>query len=344
MFKIIRGDIIKHEIDLKKYNLRTDLLVDENIEYSDISIDEYEEIKIYNTYLNKKEACNLNKKEGRYITIEFNDATDENNRKNIEHILTKYLKLIINETVSKSDNCLIIGLGNDKSTPDSLGPKVIENITVTRHLYLLNMLDNNYKVISAFIPGVSGTTGIETQELIKNAVDSIKPDFIIVIDALASSSLDRVNKTIQITNTGISPGSGVGNARKELSYDTLGIPVIALGVPTVVDLATIVSDTIKYMHKNYAFNKKYLSNPMCKLISSTKINYLKEDLDIKEEDKTYLLGLVGTLTEKEIKELINEVLTPIGYNMMITPKEIDFDIKCLSNIISNSINKALKKD
>lgn len=239
---------------------------------------------------------------------------------------------------------MIIGLGNIKSTPDSLGPKVIEGITITRHLYLLDALDSDYRVISAFIPGVSGSTGIETSDLIKDAINSVKPDFIIVIDALASSSIERINKTIQITNTGISPGSGVGNSRKELSIDTLGVPVIALGIPTVVDLATIVSDTIKYMHKNYAFNKKFIHNPISKLINSNKINYLKEEIDIKEEDKSYLLGLVGTLSEYEIKELIKEVLTPIGYNMMITPKEIDFDIKCLSVIISNSINKALKKD
>ena len=179
--------------------------------------------------------------------------------------------------------------------------------------------------------------------MIKNAVKSSKPDFLIVIDALASGSIERVNKTIQITDTGISPGSGIGNSRKEISIDTIGIPVIAIGVPTVVDAVTVVSDTINYMHKNYAFNKKYLTNPMSRLISNTKINYLKEKIDIKEEDKSYLLGLVGTLTESEIKQLIYEVLTPIGYNLMVTPKEVDFEIKILSEIISGSINKVLKK-
>ena len=334
---------MKHSVDLKKYNLRTDLIVDENSNFKDNFIREFDGIKVLNIDLIENDAKKLNKKKGKYITIEFIDATDKDNRINLEKTLTKYLKYIITATVKDSDNCLVIGLGNDKSTPDSLGPKVIENITVTRHLYMLDMLDPNYKVISAFIPGVSGVTGIETKDLIKNAIDSVKPDFILVIDALASSSIARVNKTIQITNTGISPGSGVGNTRIELSYDTLGVPVIALGIPTVVDLPTIVSDTIKYMHKNYAFNKKFIHNPINKLVIPTKINYLKEEVDIKEEDKSYLLGLIGTLSEHEIKELIKEVLTPIGYNMMITPKEIDFDIKCLSNVISNSINEALKK-
>ena len=335
---------MKHSVDLKKYNLRTDLIIDEKTSFNKEYINEYNNIKVLNIDLNEWDAKELNKKKGKYITIEFEDVTDKDNRVNLEKTLTKYLKYIIDKTVEKRSECLIIGLGNKDSTPDSLGPKVIENITVTRHLYWLDMLDSEYNVISAFIPGVTGTTGIETQELIKCAINSVKPDFIIVIDALASSSIERVNKTIQITNTGISPGSGVGNSRKELSIDTLGIPVIALGIPTVVDLATIVSDTIKYMHKNYAFNKKFIKSPINKLVSSTTINYLKEDLDIKEDDKSYLLGLVGTLSEEEIKELIKEVLTPIGYNMMITPKEIDFDIKCLSCVISNSINKALKKD
>lgn len=337
------GEIMKHSVDLKKYNLRTDLIIDKDDKFKNDFNEEVEGIKVLNVELNDNDALKLNKKIGRYITIEFSDVTDKNNRANLELTLTKHLKEIISSTTKKNENCLIIGLGNKESTPDSLGPKVIENITITRHLYLLNMLDPEYRIISAFIPGVSGTTGIETKDLIKNAIDSVKPDFIIVIDALASSSIERVNKTIQITNTGISPGSGVGNSRKELSFDTLGIPVIALGIPTVVDLPTIVSDTIKYMHKNYAFNKEFINNPINKLVSPTKINYLKNKIDIKDEDKSQLLGLVGTLSEYEIKELIKEVLTPIGYNMMITPKEIDFDIKCLSSVISNSINESLKK-
>ena len=337
------GEIMKHSVDLKKYNLRTDLIIDNNIELNTQINNEYNDIKVTNVELNENEAKTLGKKKGKYITIEFSDATDKDNRLNLEKTLSKYLSIIIKESVKKSDNCLVIGLGNKESTPDSLGPRVIDNITVTRHLYLLDMLDEEYKIVSAFTPGVSGTTGIETSDLIKNVIDSVKPDFIIVIDALASSSIERVNKTIQITNTGISPGSGIGNSRKEISFETLNIPVIALGIPTVVDLPTIVSDTIKYMHKNYAFNKKFLNNPINKLVSSTKINYLKEDIKISEKDKSYLLGLVGTLSESEIKKLIEEVLTPIGYNMIITPKEIDFDIKCLSKVISNSINKVLKK-
>ena len=261
----------------------------------------------------------------------------------VKECLIKTIKKILKPYITDDSSVLIVGLGNSESTPDSLGPRVIKNINITRHIYLLDDLDTQYRCISAFIPGVMGNTGIETSELIKNAVKSSNPDILIVIDALASMSVERVNKTIQITDTGINPGSGIGNNRKEISKETIGIPVIAIGVPTVVDAVSIVADTINYMHKNYAFNKKYINNSMNKLISSTKINYLKEQLEIDDKDKSLLLGLVGTLSDNEIRNLINEVLTPIGYNLMITPKEIDFQIKMLSDVISSSLNEALKK-
>ena len=334
---------MKHTIDLKKYNLRTDLIIENNTEFQDKTINNYDNVTISIVNLDEFEAKLINKKKGTYITIEFDDITDSSNMKKVEEAIIKCLKIILKDTIKRDFSCLIVGLGNIDSTPDSLGPKVISQITVTRHLFLIGDVDSTYNCISAFIPGVTGNTGIETSELIKNAIDSVKPDFIIVIDALASSSIERLNKTIQITDTGISPGSGIGNSRKEISYDTYKVPVIAIGVPTVVDAVSVVSDTINYMHKNYAFNKKYLNSPINRLISSSKINYLKEKIEIEEEDKSYLLGLVGTLNEKEIRQLIYEVLTPIGYNLMVTPKEVDFEIRKLSEVISNSINKVLKK-
>ena len=188
---------------------------------------------------------------------------------------------------------------------------------------------------------MTGDSGIETSDLIKNIIDTVKPTYLIVIDALASLSIERVNKTIQMSDTGIHPGSGVGNSRKEISKDTLGIPVISIGIPTVVDAVSVVTDTINYMHKNYAFNKKFMNSPINNLVRSSQINYLKEKIEINNEDKTKLLGLIGNLSEVEIRKLIYEVLTPIGYNLMVTPKEIDFVIKKLSNILSNGINKTV---
>ena len=337
---------MKHEIDLSKYKIRTDLVLEEIDKNKDISSIIYEEnnIKITDCKVDENISDLINKKIGDYITIEFEDVTDSENRESVEKVFVKYLKDMLKRTNIKDNNtCLIIGLGNPKSTPDSLGPLVINNIIVTRHLFILGDVDDNFREVSAISPGVTGTTGIETSDLINSIVNNIKPDFIIVIDALASSSIERVNKTIQISNTGIQPGSGVGNSRKEISFDTLGIPVIAIGIPTVVDAVSVVSDTISFMHKHYAFNKKFINDPLSKLVSSSSINYLKKEVEIKNQDKTNLLGIVGSLNEFEVRELIYEVLSPIGYNLMVTPKEIDFIIEKLSDVISSGINKSLHK-
>jgi len=331
---------MKHEIDLKKYQIRTDLLIETiNNENIDSINDIYDNIKVTTVNITEESSTILNKKIGKYITIEFEDVTDIENEKNVEFIFNKYLNILINDYLDKS--CLVIGLGNEKSTPDSLGPLCAKNIVVTNHLMLYSKLDEGFSQVSSFSPGVTGETGIETSVVIENIVKSIKPDFLIVVDALASQSIERVNKTIQMTNTGIHPGSGVGNSRKEISFETLNIPVIAIGIPTVVDAVSVVSDTINYMHKHYAYNKKFIINPISKIVNSSHINYLKKDIIVKNEDKINLLGLVGSLSEQEIRQLIYEVLTPVGYNLMVTPKEIDFVIKKLSNILSNGINKSL---
>ena len=280
----------------------------------------------------------LNKKKGKYITLEFDDVTDTNNREKVINILTTILKKILK--LNKDSFGLIVGLGNDKSPPDSLGPIVVNDIVVTNHLYLLNELSSGYKRLAAINPGVMGETGIETSDIIESIVKKIKPSYLVVIDSLASKSIERLNKTIQITDTGIHPGSGIGNKRKEISFETLGIPVIAIGVPTVVDATVIVSDTINFIYKNYAFNKEYMNKPKSKLTFNN-VNYLKKEVKENKKDKEQLLGLVGTLNEEELQKLLYEVLNPIGYNLMVTPKEIDFIIDKLSNTISMSINNSM---
>jgi len=334
---------MKHEIDLSKYSVRTDLAI-ESIENRinkvgiRISTKNYNDILVTNAIVSRKGSKALGKKPGKYITIEFSDITDETNRKNVTNVLIKELKKII-RIKNKEDHILIIGLGNDKSTPDSLGPLTVDQITVTNHLYEMNLVDRTYQRVSAFNTSVMGKTGIETSDLIQKVIELLRPTLVIVIDSLASSSISRVNKTIQMTDTGIHPGSGIGNARKEISKDVLGIPVVAIGVPTVVGAVTIVSDTIEFLTKHYVYAKKNSSNPKYKLI--TNANYLKEELNISESERKDLLGLVGTLTEEEIKLLIQDVLTPIGYDLMVTPKEIDFTINELGEVISNSLNKLL---
>lgn len=340
---------MKHEIDLKKYQIRTDLLVeqidDNNKDGITTKVYEDNNIKITDVEVDESGSKKIGKKPGDYITIEFEDVTDFNNKEDVKIIFSKKLKEILNKTnIKKDDKCLVIGLGNDKSTPDSLGPLTVENTLVTNHLFMYGEIEEGFRSVSAMIPGVTGTTGIETSDLIKSVVEGTKPDFLIIIDALASQALSRVNKTIQISNTGIHPGSGVGNSRKEISKDTIGIPVIAIGIPTVVDAVTVVSDTIHYMHKHYAFHKKFIKNPLSKLVSSNQINYLKKEVDINSEDKLNLLGIVGSLNESEIKQLIFEVLTPIGYNLMVTPKEVDFVVDKLADVLGNGINMALHEN
>ena len=328
------------EKDLQNYKIRTDLAIDEKIENREniiIKTNVYDDIKVTNVNVLKK-IEEINKKPGNYITIEFDDVTDYDNNKKVEKIFIKELKKIIKNYF----NILIVGLGNKACTPDSIGPLVTENIIVTNHLYELGLLDVGFRRISIINPGVKGTTGLETSSIIKGVISELKPDLIIAIDSLASSSLEHLNKTIQITDTGISPGSGVGNKREELSKDTLGIPVIGIGVPTVVDAATIVNDTIEYMYKHYAYNKKNYNNPINKLVINP--NYLKENIEITKEDRSLLLGIVGTLLPNEIRELIYEVLSPIGYNLMVTPKEIDFEVKKISELIAHAINNALNEN
>ena len=176
---------------------------------------------------------------GEYITIEFKDIFNNTLSKDLVNAI-KYL--FKKNNINELSSALIVGLGNEKSTPDSLGPLVIDNIIVTRHLEILGL--NSNRVVSAIKPGVTGSTGIETKDIIKSVVDKIKPDFIIVIDSLKSKSLKRLNKTIQLTDTGIHPGSGVQNKREKISEEVLGIPVIAIGVPTVCDIKTITNEKI----------------------------------------------------------------------------------------------------
>lgn len=333
-----------HNINLSKYKIRTDLAIEvikENMEGITSNIIEEDDIKITEVSIDEKVSNKVGKKSGRYITIEFDDITDYDNSKKVENIFSKTLYKLLNDLkLNDNNSCLVVGLGNSKSTPDALGPLSVSNILVTNHLFKLGDVEEGFRPVSVTIPGVMGQTGLETSEIIYAIVKKFKPDFVIVIDALASQSVERVNKTIQITDTGIHPGSGVGNSRKEISFETLNIPCIAIGVPTVVDAITIVSDTINYMHKHYSYSKANIDNPTNKLMVYSP-NYLKKKIEVNDKDKQTLLGMVGTLNDEEVKQLLYEVLTPIGYNLMVTVKEVDFLIEKLSLIISNGINKAL---
>ena len=303
-------------------------------------VESYQEKDIKVDYIKLEKNNILNKKQGDYITISFQDITDINNFQMVLKVLEKELLRIFSlSNIKKEAKCLIIGLGNSKSTPDSLGYETVKNIIVTRHLYELGEVDKKYRNVSVLEPNVIGNTGIESRDVIMGVIKETTPDFIIAIDSLSASNIERIQKTIQITNTGIQPGSGIGNNRGELSIDTIKIPVIAIGVPTVVSSAVIVHDTINYLIKKVSYHKKNFLKD--KLTPSYNINYLKASEDLTIEEKKELLGLVGGLNEEEIKELIYEVLNPIGYNLIVSTKEIDFIIEKLGKLLGDGLNSVL---
>lgn len=330
-----------HKVDLSNYELRTDLIIEKKID--NLINNSYQEgnIKVDDITISKNID---NKQKGKYITISYEDITDYNNYNNVLNVFIKELKKIFEYLkIKDTDKCLIIGLGNRHIISDALGSLTISNITVTRHLYLLNDVDKRYRNVSILEPSVIGMTGVDSIEIIKGVIKNIKPDFIICIDSLCAKNIERLNKTIQITTSGIKPGSGIGNNRFELSKNTLGVNVIAIGVPTVVDSAVIVSDTINYLYKKIGYFKNNQNNVKDKLKPLHKINYLKNNNDLEKEDREKLLGMIGNLNELELQHLIWEVLTPINANMIVTTKEIDFIITKLSNLIAEALNKSLHK-
>ncbi len=309
------------------YNFRTDLALERRDIYQKVNnLKQIDGIKSTEEEINEKlkvtrvEILNKNgekaigKPVGNYVTIDVKKlklAEDEDIQKASE-VVTKELKKIINIHTDKQGDILVVGLGNIYVTPDALGPKVINEIDFTRHIikYLQQYVDEGTRPVSAISPGVLGTTGIETVEILKGIVDNIHPKLLIVIDALASRSIDRISSTIQISDTGIVPGAGVGNTRQEISQTTLGIPVIALGIPTVVELATLVSDGIDIF-----------------------IDRLQE----KAESNEYLNKLQQNDKYEEVKEALN-----VGdYNMIVTPKEIDDLIENMKDIVARGINFAV---
>lgn len=339
---------MKNRIDLSKYQVRTDLII-ENID-KDLNKDNIntkvinDDLKVTTINVDDKLMGKLNKKVGTYITIEFEDITNHEDRVMVEELFVEQVRLLIDKLgISDDDTCLVLGLGNKNSTADSLGPLVVDKILVTRHLFELGTnVKEGIRSVAAISPGVMATTGIETYDVIISIIDKIKPKFLIVIDSLASSSIDRINKTIQLTDTGIHPGSGVGNNRREISLDTIGIPVIAIGVPTVVESTIIVNDTINYLFKHLSYIKN--NYQMNKLIFTHNKDYLDNvSDDLSLDEKKEISGMLGELSEEDKRNLISEVLTSLDYNMIVTPKEIDFLIDNLGKVLAKGIDKSLHK-
>lgn len=291
---------------------RTDLALEvrekfeqDNVEVEGVILKETyhknKEIKVTTvTIENEHGAKVMGKPIGTYITIEAPKLSeeDESYHKPLSKEVARYLKKLMGE--KKEEHVLIVGLGNRDITPDALGPQVVDNLFVTRHLikeYGQEFKeDNKMEIMSAIAPGVMGQTGMEVSEILNGIIHETHPKLAIVIDALAARSTERLNTTIQLTDTGISPGSGVGNNRKALNEEGLGIQTIAIGVPTVVDAVTIVSDAME----NFMADKGF--------------------------------------SEDEVNEFIREVGDATIQNMFVTPNNIDESIKKISYTISEALN------
>ena len=258
----------------------------------------------------------MNKEIGKYVTLESNlmKFDDDDSREKVINYLKDELIDIFGTDPSKKT--LVIGLGNWNITSDALGPRAVSKTLVTRHIFknYNKDYDDDFSEVSALSPGVMGITGIETVEIVKSIVDKIKPDRVVAIDALASRKIDRVNATIQISTGGIAPGGGVGNKRKALDKSYLGVDVIAIGVPTVVDAATLTIDVLDLAIDNL--------------------------MEASEESSEFY-KMLKKLKEEEKYQLIKDSLDPYDKNLIVTPKDIDETIENLAIIISEGLNRSL---
>ncbi len=310
-----------------EYKIRTDLAIetreiyktaqkiDDEVPGVETTVDNSDEdMLITKVKITTKEAEEaLQKLQGIYVTIESSKLKED--YENVHEKIAKKVSETIKElgNLIAGDTVLVVGLGNWDVTADALGPKVISDIEITRHLleYMPEYVVPGTRPVCAVSPGVLGTTGIETGEIIKGIVEKIRPNLIIAIDALASRKMERVSTTIQISDTGITPGSGIGNKRNAIDKETLGVSVIAIGVPTVVDAATIANDTLELMIGKLKEEKSEIADAIEKMENDNKYSYIKE------------------------------VLSPEELNYIVTPSAIDEIITNVSKVLASGINTAL---
>ena len=316
---------------VEKYKIRTDLAMEQkerfesdHVEVSGVVLeeeyDEEKEVKITTVRIETENGAKaMGKPVGTYLTLEAPNmaAEDEGYHREISETLAGFLEKYMKDTEENQEkgySVLVVGLGNREVTPDALGPYVVDQLNVTRHIvqeygrYAVGK--GGSRIVSAIVPGVMAQTGMESAEIIRGIVNETTPDLIMVIDALAARSTKRLNRTIQISDAGIHPGAGVGNHRSEITKDTMGIPVIAIGVPTVVDAATIVNDTME--------------------------NFIMA-LETSETLKGVGVVLQG-YNSAEKYELVKELIAPHLNGMFVTPKDIDDTVRRISYTISEAMN------
>lgn len=274
------------------------------------------EVKI----LDQRGAKAMGKPKGTYLTLEADQLAekDEDYHEQVSEELAKHIRRLISHMVQGEEwKILVVGLGNPSVTPDALGPKAVGHLQVTRHLEQQYgegfCREKGLPVLSGIVPGVMAQTGMETAEILKGIIEETKPDLLIAIDALAARSIRRLGTTIQVTDTGIHPGSGVGNHRHSLTKESLGVPVLAIGVPTVVGAAAIVHDTVNTMIETLANN----------MATKGMGDFIQE------------------MSSDEQYDLIRELLEPEFGSLYVTPPNIDEMIGRLSFTISEGIHQAV---
>lgn len=318
------------DLDLQNYSVRTDLAIESRemagrgqqqpIPGVQEDVEEQDGIRI--TRLNVMDeagAQQIGRVQGNYVTLEIPKLRegDSGLQDRVSYIFAKEMEDFIRKIgVSPNAKVLVVGLGNWNVTPDSLGPLVVENLMITRQYFELmpDQVNPGYREVSAIAPGVLGTTGIESSEIVQSIAEKTRPELIIAIDALASRSLERINTTIQVADIGIHPGSGIGNKRRGITKEILGIPCIAIGVPTVCYASTIVNDSLEMMK-----------------------SHLGKDTAQREA----IMGMLNSISEQERLQLVKEVLQPLGHDLIVTPKEVDKFIEDIANIIATGLNAAL---
>ncbi|MGG3453832.1 MULTISPECIES: GPR endopeptidase [Paenibacillus] len=321
-------------LDLREYSVRTDLAV-ESKEIAETAhggpvpglneqVQEQDGIKITRLDVTNEAASRqIGRIQGHYVTLEVPGLRNQDTelQEKVAAAFAKEFTAFLNKIgVGPGAKTLIVGLGNWNVTPDALGPLVVENVMVTRHYFELtpDQVAPGYREVSAIAPGVLGITGIESSEVVQGIVERTRPDLIIAIDALASRSLERVNTTIQIADIGIHPGSGIGNKRRGLTKEILGVPCIAIGVPTVCYASTIVNNVFDMMKSHF-----------------------NEESDDGNAPTKQIMGMLNDLNESERLGLVKEVLEPLGHDLIVTPKEIDEFIEDVANVIASGLNISL---
>ncbi len=301
---------------LRSFNLKVDLAIEardlvrgatgREIQGVEEKVEQLEQIKTTSIFIREPQAAQvMGRPVGTYITIESPPLkiNDPYVKQEIIDAMAKSMPVLLNDTLKPQDVVLLVGLGNWRATPDALGPKFIQYSPITRHYhqYAPDALVQGMRPTCGIAPGVLGITGLETFDVVKGIVDKIKPAVLVVVDSLAAQNVERIGTSIQMCNTGIQPGSGIGNTRQALSQQELGIPVIAIGCPTIVNAAVITNQAIQ------------------KFCSNSGINFV----------------------ESTAQAAVQEILTYFGGSLTVTPKEIDDIIENTSRILAMGVATAL---